>query len=181
MNKLNIILYGWRNTGKTTALIKLVKLLVNNPAVSTAIDAVLKNRNGRFKDARFIVDLDGNIILVGTAGDSWSVCRGNTDLFEGDYSSLLDIYLVNGTSFRALTTKEKESYKSLVKQARVCISACSPKNLKNGAIKALHAYSETALMSSYTRQLWVKSDNKLQSSAKANELFSIINDFMQQQ
>ena len=75
-------------------------------------------------------------------------------------ASLLDIYLVNGTSFRALTTKEKGSYKSLVKQARVCISACSPTNLKNGAIKALHAYSETALMS-YTRQLWVRSDDKL--------------------
>ena len=95
-------------------------------------------------------------------------------------ASLLDIYLVNGTSFRALTTKEKGSYKSLVKQARVCISACSPTNLKNGAIKALHAYSETALMS-YTRQLWVRSDDKLHSSAKANELFSIIYDFMQQQ
>ena len=176
MNKLNIILYGLQNTGKTTALIELVKLLVNNPAVSNAIDAVLKNRNGRFKDARFIVELDGNIILVGTAGDSWGVCRGNADLFEGNYSNLLDIYLVNGTSFRALTTKEKGSYKSLVKQARVCISACRPTNLKNGAIKALHAYSETALMS-YTRQLWVRSDNKL----KANELFSIINDFMQQQ
>lgn len=179
MSKLNIILYGRRNTGKTSALIKLVKLLANNPAVSAGIDGALKNRNGRFKDARFIVEIDGNIILVGTAGDSWGVCRGNADLFEGDYSSLLDIYLVNGTSFRALNTDEKGSYKSMVKQARVCISACSPTNLKNGAIKALHAYSETALMS-YTRQLWVRSDDKYQSTAKANELLSIINEFLSQ-
>lgn len=177
MSKLNLILYGRRNTGKTTALVELVKLLVGNPAVSAAIDAALKLPSGRYHDAKFIVEMNGHIILVGTAGDSWELCRGNIDLFEGTYSGGTDIYLVTAASFSLMDTQQKTTYKSRVDQACVCVTACSPVNLKKGAIKALHAYSETALMG-YSRQIWVRTDDKIHSTATANELFDIIKDFI---
>lgn len=174
MNKLNIILYGRRNTGKTTALIKLVKLLVNNPAVSTAIDAVLKNRNGRFKDARFLLDSPYGIIIICTAGDTWTVSDQNCDLFKNSLSGKIPVYFVNSSGIVEYNGKTIRSFFD-IQQVKVCVCACQPSGDNDGAIKALHYYSENHLMH-YDEQRWIKAVPR-DSTANANELFQIITNF----
>lgn len=165
---INIVLYGKRNCGKTTSLMELVVIL--SGISSTVIERLLKKR-GRYKDARFIVEYETKLIFIGTGGDTWAICRGNTDFFAGKYSSLLDVFLISGGKIKKLDKAEKEIYKR--RRPDVCICACRPDGDGYGAIKAIHSYSEKAIMS-YKQQIWIQKDSQKESKIQASELKGII-------
>lgn len=174
----NIILYGKPNKRKTTTLRILAAILAGKGDYKDTIEASIKaslykrkGKSGRFIDARIIVEYRNELVFIATGGDSWIVCRENYDFFRGSYSNLMDVYIIDGGGLRALTNSEKNIYKK--KAPLISISACRPQGDKNGAIKAIHSYSEVVL-NSYRRQIWIKSDSSKDSKAQAYELFNLI-------
>ena len=107
MKKLNIILYGKRNVGKTTSLVKLAKLLIGDPGISANIDALLLKPNGGYKDARFVIDSPYGIIIICTAGDSWTVCDQDCDFFKNSLSGKIPVYLVDSLGIVEYNGKTK--------------------------------------------------------------------------
>lgn len=174
MKKLNIILYGKRNVGKTSSLVKLAKLLIGDPVISAGIDALLLKPNGGYKDARFLLDSPYGIIIICTAGDSWTVSDQNCDLFKNSLSGKIPVYFVNSSGIVEYNGKTISPFFD-IQQVKVCVCACRPSGDNDGAIKALHYYSEKHLMD-YDEQRWIKAMPK-DSTANANELFQIITNF----
>ena len=161
--KLFIILYGSRNQGKSTTLRELVIMLGGgSPSLVHAIKLALLVKK-RYKDARFIIEYDNHIIHIGTGGDSWSICRGNTQFFEGNYNGNQEIYLVSGGTIKMMTKADKLHYKGILPD--VVVSACRPDADSYGAIKALHSYSEHHLMD-YAEQVWIKRNRTEEPDSK---------------
>lgn len=179
MNKkqLQIILYGEKNLGKTTTLIKLVKLLVNNPTVSNQIDSLLKTGN-KYKDARFVIELNVGYIFVATGGDSWAISRGNCEFFNGSYSNMVGVYLITGSTMKLLNNDEKKDFKER-KKPIVSVCACRPSGDKYGAIKAIHSNSEQDILN-YSYQIWIqKQINSVNdSNATALQIKNCIDKFL---
>lgn len=174
MKKLNIILYGKRNVGKTTSLVKLAKLLIGDPGISANIDALLLKPNGGYKDARFVIDSPYGIIIICTAGDSWTVCDQDCDLFKNSLSGKIPVYLVDSLGIVEYNGKTIGPFLD-TRQPKVCVCACRPSGDNYGTIKALHYYSEKYLMD-YDEQRWIQAKTK-ESTTNANELFQIITNF----
>ena len=176
MEKLpvGIILFGKASCGKTTSLMKLAVMLASggevSPAVKKAVDAEFKIDEKHYKDARFIVEYKGKLAYIGTGGDTWYVCRLNCDFFSGNYNNLTDIYLIDENGVRKLDNETKNSYKG--RTPDVCVSACRPEGDGKGAVKAIHSYSEDAIMG-YSRQIWVHCMDK-EHETQAQELLEII-------
>ncbi len=176
-NKLFIVLYGNRNQGKTTTLMDLVVLLGGgSAALEKALKSALLGKK-RYKDARFVIKYNDFIIHIATGGDSWAVCRGNTQFFEGNNNGNQDVYLVSNGSISLMDIPEKKIFKDIHPQ--VVISACRPNADSYGAIKAIHSYSETHL-SDYTEQVWIKRDIAKDPDSKkiAKEIKNIIDNFL---
>lgn len=174
--KLFIILYGEQNQGKTTTLMELVVMLGGG---SASLENAVKTNffdGKRYDDARFIIEFGDKIIYVATEGDTWAACRQNTCFFERDFSNLT-IHLVKNGSINKMTSLDKEEYKK--KQLQVVVSACRPNADSNGAIKAIHSYSETYIMK-YIGQRWIKRDKTEEPNSKtvAARLKSIIEEFV---
>ena len=164
---IHIILYGEANSGKTTSLLKLAAMLGGN-GVEAQIENLLKSETGtRYGDARFIVEYREKLIYIGTGGDTWAVCRGHTECFDGNYSNK-QIYLISRGTVDKYTKNADETRKP-----DVCVCACRPSGDGYGAIKALHSYSEKAILE-YKQQIWVRKDKDTDCSAQAEELKDII-------
>lgn len=175
--KLFIILYGSKNQGKSTTLRELVILLGGgSPTLENDLKSFLLVKK-RYKDAHFIIEYENHIIHISTGGDSWSVCRGNTQFFEGNYNGNQEIYLVTGGKIKMMSKTDKQHYRKI--QPEVVVSACRPDADSYGAIKALHYYSEHHLMD-YVEQVWIKRDKIDEPDSKkiANILKSRIDDFI---
>ena len=168
MQKINIILYGEANSGKTTSLMKLAAKLGGRD-VAADIDKNFK-KGTRYKDARFIVEYKEKLIYIGTCGDTWAACREHTECFAGNYSNK-QIFLISGGIVHELSPSEKNTYKTYT--LNVCVCACRPSGDGYGAIKALHSYSEKAILE-YKQQIWIRKDRDTDCDAQAEELKDII-------
>lgn len=174
MNKrMLIVLYGKKNQGKTTTLLKLVKLL-------TGITPP------KGKDGRFIILYKGYYILICTGGDCWDICKVNTTFFEGGTNDKTTVWVVVNNEFVKLKNLEgKEKYKGI--RSSVCITSCRPNGDSFGAIKAIHDYVEHHI-DKYERMLWLqKEDNsgkalkdvaEQNASKKAAEIKKNIDDYL---
>lgn len=177
--RLLIVLYGKKNQGKTTTLKELILLLANSgiisPKLSTSLYKLFPHK-GKNKDGRFILEINKKRILIATAGDSWTISRGNVEFFESKYKLSMRIYRVTSSSIYELSIKEKEDYKN--EKADVCICACRPSGDSTGAIKALHMYCEEAIAHNYTYQLWVQKNSLKNDSTLAKELYDLVDTFI---
>lgn len=164
---IHIILYGEANSGKTTSLLKLAAML-GGSGVEAQIENLLKPKTGtRYGDARFIVEYKDKLIYIGTGGDTWAACREHTECFAGNYSNK-QIFLISGRTVGKYTKNAAETRKP-----DVCVCACRPYGDGYGAIKALHSYSEKAILE-YKQQIWICKDRDTDCGAQANELKDII-------
>ena len=167
---IHIILYGEANSGKTTSLLKLAAML-GGGSVEAQIENLLKPKTGtRYGDARFIVEYKDRLIYIGTGGDTWAACREHTECFAGNYSNK-KIYLISGETVDPLPSSEKNIYNT--RRPDVCVCACRPSGDGYGAIKALHSYSEKAILE-YKQQIWIRKDRDTDCNVQANELKDII-------
>lgn len=163
--KLFIILYGERNQGKTSTLMRLViKLGGSSKTLETAVDGAFFDGK-HYRDARIVIEYEDYLIYVATAGDTWGLCKGNTDFFEGEYGNQ-QIYLVSGGHLKRMSTHDKNVYKS--KKPDVVVSACSHVSDGLGSIKALHTYCENHLLDN-DELIWLKRDI---SEKPDNELYA---------
>lgn len=173
---------------KTSTLIELVKLLGGNtPLLNAKIDSTLKQTNGKYKDARFIVLYGGFYIYIGTGGDEWKVCRVTTEFFEGLCNGNTDIWLIENGKDEILKTIQIEASLFKEKLPSVCILACRPNGDGFGAVKAINSYVEQCC-GKFERMLWLhKHDNQKRVSkdvvsqrakAKAAEIKKIIDDYL---
>ena len=164
---IHIILYGEANSGKTTSLLKLAAML-GGSGVEAQIENLLKPKTGtRYGDARFIVEYKDRLIYIGTGGDTWAACREHTECFAGNYSNK-QIFLISGGTVGKYTKNAAETRKP-----DVCVCACRPSGDGYGAIKALHSYSEKAILE-YKQQIWIRKDRDTDCNVQANELKDII-------
>ena len=167
---IHIILYGEANSGKTTSLLKLAAML-GGSGVAAKIENLLKPKTGtRYGDARFIVEYKDKLIYIGTGGDTWAACREHTECFAGNYSNK-KIYLISGKTVDPLSPSEKNIYNT--RRPDVCVCACRPYGDGYGAIKALHSYSEKAILE-YKEQIWIRKDKDIDCDVQADELKDII-------
>lgn len=152
--KLFIILFGEKNQGKTSTLMRLViKLGGSGKTIEMEVNRAFLGGK-RYKDAHIVIEYKEYIIYVATAGDTWGLCKGNTDFFEGEFGNQ-HIYLVSGGHLRKMSPIDKTIYKN--KKPDVVVSACSHVSDGLGSIKALHTYSENHLLD-YNEQIWLKRD-----------------------
>ena len=174
MEKMLLVLYGEKSCGKTTTLMSLVKLLVG-PIGASLVDKTFLDKRGKYKDARMIVKYNNIQMFIATGGDSWYVCRENTEFFQNSFHNM-DIYCVSSSEVRILSSVEK---KTINLEPTICISACRPSGDKYGAIKALHAYNEKHLMA-YNKQKWIRKETQKieNSNKKAADIKVIIDDFL---
>lgn len=177
--RINIILFGTKNVGKTTTLMRLAMKLAGTGTVNTTTEKQIISLFGiskkRFRDARFIVEYKKKLIYIGTGGDYWSICRGNCQFFEGDFKSNLCIHHIDTKGIVSeLSINEKKLYKEC--KPDVCICACRPSGDSFGTIKALHSYSETHILN-YTVQLWIQAFKNKSNETQATELIQIIDQF----
>ena len=170
--RMMIVLYGDMNQGKTSTLMQLA---INLAGGGTAVANSIHNtfiRKGKYKDGHLIVEYRERLIYIATGGDSWVVCWDNTEFFENNFHNLA-IYKVNAAGVKKLSAKDQKTYKE--HPSTVVISACRPNEIKNGAIKALHYYSENAI-SDYVEQLWLRMDDDIDKMA--NEIQKRIDEFI---
>ena len=152
--KIFIILFGEKNQGKTSTLMRLViKLGGSGKTIEMEVDGAFHDGK-HYRDARIVIEYEGCIIYVATAGDTWGLCKGNTDFFESEFGNQL-IYLVSGGHLRKMSPIDKTIYKN--KKPDVVVSACSHVSDGLGSIKALHTYNESHLLD-YNKQIWLKRD-----------------------
>jgi len=173
--KMLIVLYGKRNQGKTTTLFNLIEMLsgINPP---------------RNMDGRFIIKYKGHYILIGTGGDSWGICRVNTNFFEGGTDNKTILWVVYNNNFeqlKGLDEKVKKEYEMI--KPSICITSCRPSGDGNGAIKAIHYYVERH-NEDYERMLWLRKDGGHEkitkdealrlAKIKAKEIKDIIDEYL---
>lgn len=178
--RLLIVLYGEKDTGKTTCLINLVMelgvFITGNVNVKQTIKNTFFNtKNNRFNDGRFILVCHGIIIHICTGGDYWSVCRCNTDLFEGKYSSKMALYLIDNTGFHRLGNNDIKKYK---KASTISITACRPNNENDGPYLAISNY----VMKNpyrYKRMIWIKQESLGEVPLRVQELMLILQSYCQ--
>lgn len=178
--RLLIVLYGDSNKGKTTTLKELVLLLANGGTVLPALRALLYKflpPKGKKKDGRFILEVNNKLIYIATGGDTWAISRGNVDFFEGNHLTSMKIYRVTSSSIVPMSLTEKKK-KYLNRKADICVCACSPEGDSTGAIKALHMYCEEAIAHNYVYQLWVQKNSGMNDTAKAKELYDLVDTFI---
>ena len=174
--KMMIILFGEMNQYKTSTLMQLaINLAGGGYVVERSINSTFI-KDGKYWDGRLIIEYKEHLIYIATGGDSWAICRGNTDFFERDFGNLT-IYEVDATGVRELTPADKKKYKEDKPEPDVVISACRPDGDNYGAIKALHAYSECAL-SNYAEQLWLRKRKEDDNSSMAKDIQDRINEFI---
>ena len=192
--RMLLVLYGKENVGKTSTLVYLALLLAGNGIIDKNLESkvkrLLKYKNSKFEDARFIIECNGKLVLLSTFGDNWAACRINSDFFQGTYNNSTTIYRLTASNIIPLKSNERNRYASM--SADVCVSACRPCGDGFGALKALHNHveltekaEETNTGDNYEYQLWLRIkpkepkltdlqvENKLKAQAK--ELWTIIN------
>lgn len=176
--RINIILYGNKNQGKTTTLVRLAIMLASgggiNPLIESQVNRKFKKRKG-YKDARFVIEYKEKLIFLCTGGDSWMVSRGNCGFFTGRYNNLIDVFRLSLLGLEELGNKDKEKYKKLL--ADFCICACRPNGDGYGAIKAIHSYNEKSIMD-YSHQIWTRKERNMDNDNTAKEILSIIDEYI---
>ena len=174
--RLLIVLYGAKSQGKTSTLMQLIiNLAGGGSVVENSINST-SLKKGKYWDGRMIIKYEGHLIYIATGGDTWGICRGNTDFFESDFGKQT-IYEVDATGVIELTSTEKADYSKKKKKPIVAVCACRPSGDNYGAIKALHAYYEHAL-SNYTEQLWIRKKKEDDNITVANEIQKRIDEFI---
>ena len=172
--RMMIVLYGEISQGKTSTLMRLaINLAGGGSVVESSIDSTFI-KNGKYWDGRLIIKYKEHLIYIATGGDSWAICRGNTEFFESDFGNMT-IYEVDATGVRELTPADKHKYSDRIPD--VVISACRPDGDGYGAIKVLHAYSEHAL-SNYAEQLWLRKKKEDDNTTIAKEIQKRIDYFI---
>jgi len=156
MDRLNIILYGKRNAGKTTTLFDLAFFLAKCSKITMVSVRTMFRKGKGYHDAHFIIKYNGKKVYIGTGGDTWAISRMNYDFFEHAFQSSLDIYELNSSGIRKLDLSDKKELNKTAKPD-VCICACRPDGDRYGAIKSIHSYSEDVL-SEYSHQLWIRKE-----------------------
>lgn len=174
--RMMIILYGEMGQGKTSTLMQLAIILAGSGSVVESSINSTFIKGGKYWDGRLIIRYKERLIYIATGGDSWAICRGNTEFFESDFGNLT-IYEVDAKGVRELTPEDKKKYKEDKLEPDVVISACRPDGDNYGAIKALHAYSECAL-SNYTEQQWIRKQKTDDNNATAKDLQDRIDEFI---
>ena len=195
-----MVLYGKENVGKTSTLVYLALLLAGNGIINknleNQVNSKLMNPQGRFDDARFIIECNGKLVLLSTFGDNWAACRINGELFLGTNVKQPTLYRLTANDIILFDSNEKNRYTP--KSVDVCVSACRPSGDSFGALKALHNHVEltekaedTNTGDNYEYQLWLRIkpkvpnltkhqvENKLK--AQATELWTIINRYLNNQ
>lgn len=174
--RMMIVLYGGIGQGKTSTLMQLAINLAGGGSIVTSSIHSTFIRKGKYWDGRLIIRYKERLIYIATGGDSWAICRSNTDFFERDFGNLT-IYEVDAKGVRELTPEDKKKYKEDKLEPDVVISACRPDGDGFGAIKALHAYSECAL-SNYAEQQWVRKRKEDDNSTMAKDIQDRIDKFL---
>lgn len=172
--RMMIILYGEMGQGKTSTLMQLAIILAGSGSVVESSINSTFIKGGKYWDGRLIIKYKESLIYIATGGDSWAICRGNTEFFESDFGNLT-IYEVDTTGVRELTPADKYKYSDRIPD--VVISACRPDGDGYGAIKALHAYSEHAIFN-YTEQLWLRKKKEDDNTTVAKEIQKKIDDII---
>ena len=199
-NKMLMILYGKENEGKTSTLVYLALLLAGNGNIDKNLESkvkrLLKYKNSKFEDARFIIECNDKLVLLSTSGDNWAMCRINGEFFQGTYVKLTNVYRLTASDIILLDIDEKNYFASM--SADVCVSACRPCGDGFGALKALHNHveltekaEETNTGDSYEYQLWLRIKPKVpiltihqvekRLKAQAKDLWTIIDRYLNNQ
>lgn len=172
-----IVLYGKKNSGKTTTLIHLLELLANNDqSILTDIKRNFYNKRGRALDARIVVEYCNKLILISTFGDSWLFSRLNTNFFEYAIDSKAILYVMDSKGVRQLTADDfVKRFNN--KTPDYCICACRPEGDNFGAMKAYLSYMEKSAYK-YSKILWIRKNDKdvEPSTVTAQKLIEIIKD-----
>ena len=133
-----IVLYGKSNQGKTTTLMELaINLAGGGPAMDKSIKAIF-NKKSKLNDVRIIIEFKDVFIYIASGGDAWSICKGNTNFFESQFSKQI-IYIIDASGLRQMSSEEKISFKMKKSKPKVAICACRPNGDQFGAIKAINA------------------------------------------
>lgn len=171
-----IVLYGKSNQGKTTTLMELaINLAGGGPAMDKSIKAIF-NKKSKLNDVRIIIEYKDVFIYIASGGDAWSICKGNTNFFESQFSKQI-IYIIDASGLRQMSSEEKISFKMKKSKPKVAICACRPNGDMYGTIKAINAYNEAHIMD-YNEQLWIRKDKTFASIAMAAELKKRIDAFI---
>lgn len=173
-SRMLIVLYGKANQGKTTTLMQLAINLAGGGSVMTNSIKTIFNKRSKINDVRIIIEYNGIYVYIASGGDNWSICKGNTNFFEGQFGNQT-IYIKDASGLRPMSVKEKNTIKS--HKTKVAISACRPNGDQYGAIKAIHAYNEDHIMD-YKEQLWIQKEKAIDSTAMAAELQKRIDAFI---
>ncbi|WP_146739341.1 hypothetical protein [Pseudoprevotella muciniphila] len=175
-NRMLMVLYGAANQGKTLELYNLLIALVCGGSISPGLAKALssfKKRNGSYIDNRFVIDYEGAIIVICSGGDTWSICKKNTQVFDASIKHGVIVYRVTSSGIDKMTSSDIESIKKADKPI-VCVTACRPSGDAYGAFKVLHAYSEKSIME-YDNQVWL---HKKRNISKLHEMHTIIDNFI---
>ncbi len=182
--KMLIVLYGDRNVYKTTSLIETMIMLTGTNVNSKEFTKIVKRNAASpgksavtsFVDARFIVEYEGLLIYISTAGDDWQHCKMSMRFFEGIYSKNMIVYKVSKNSIDKLSQQDLSKLEN--QNPDICICACRPSADEFGAIKAIHSHLERN-SDHFWSQLWLRKDkdNIKSSQQQASEIIDIIKCF----
>lgn len=155
-DKMNIVLYGNDDCGKTTTLFELAMLLVSGESSpSSSLVRQINNQfqnKGKYIDTHFILKYRDKTIYICTGGDSWVMCKSNYDFFNGIFNSQFVIFSIDENGIGKISLTEKEVIKKQTPD--ICISACRINDEKYGAMQSIHHYNESFL-DCLTCQLWI--------------------------
>lgn len=180
MEKIQLILYGNANTGKTSTLMKLVEILCGSTPAIIADIAGFMWPSGGYKDARFVIEYRDHHVCICTAGDSWVVSSVNCDLFDLMHPGNITVYEASPLGVTKLSARAK----SLLNEPEICVCACRPNGDRYGAIKAIHSYSHKHIVD-YSFQFWFRKKEEKDktkfaaaSLAMAEKLKEYIDDYI---
>lgn len=193
--KLNIILFGEKNTGKSSVLMMLAAELGGISFTSSAWDSKVNRIIYKGKilwDARFVINYNNKLVFIATGGDSWAINTSNYNFFCGQELGRMNIYSIKTGIVKQLTTKETSVYqqsndKPITVAPDLSICACRPDGNRRGAIKAIHSYSEDIFcqlgqygydqLDQFALQVWIQRNKQKDAKIQAKELLGSINDY----
>ena len=169
-----IVLYGKKNHGKTTTLIKLLELLANGKSQILSDINKYFYKSGKATDCRIVVEYNNMLILIATFGDSWEYSRVNTDFFEFIVDGKTTMFLMDASGVKPLSRMDYLNYKDRTIQFYIC--ACRSEGDGFGAMKAYLSYMEQSVYK-FAHILWIRKDkwDVDPSNKKASIIWGIIN------
>jgi hypothetical protein len=154
-----IVLYGLGNSGKTSTLINVVKLLISPKAYASHI----WNNGKRYQDVMIIIKFKEKLIYISTKGDGRNECEENILFFRRklDETKILVVHKNKVVSLSSLSASEiKELYRNA--KPDICISA----SRTDGGSVAASDYHMMERLPSFRTGIWIR---KVSAKQKLDE------------